>query len=217
MLKRLGPATGAGGGAGRSGRGQGGGGVVQGGEAAAPAADSVSTCGGAGGGRAGGGGGGGGQFGGGRGGDFRNYSPDSSMFAFSREHNLYVVKVSTKDTVQLTRDGVKNYSFGARDTLQERQQQELQQQQQQQDDNQNDDQGGGGGRGGVSRDPRVRANVIWSQDSKAFAVTRMDNRKVGELFLVNNLGNPRPTLMSSIGIPSSSAASCANVVSSPWP
>jgi hypothetical protein len=196
MLKRLGPATGAGGGAGRGGRGQGGGGGGQGGEAAAPAADSVSTCGGAGGGRAGGGGGGGGQFGGGRGGDFRNYSPDSSMFAFSREHNLYVVKVSTKDTVQLTRDGVKNYSFGARDTLQERQQQELQQQQQQQDDNQNDDQGGGGGRGGVSRDPRVRANVIWSQDSKAFAVTRMDNRKVGELFLVNNLGNPRPTLMS---------------------
>src|SRR5678816_293640 len=47
MLKRLGPATGAGGGAGRGGRGQGGGGVVQGGEAAAPAADSVSTCGGA--------------------------------------------------------------------------------------------------------------------------------------------------------------------------
>ena len=27
--------------------------------------------------------------GGGRGGDFRNYSPDSSMFAFAREHNLY--------------------------------------------------------------------------------------------------------------------------------
>ena len=63
--------------------------------------------------------------GGGRGGDFRNYSPDSSMFAFARDHNLYLVKVATKDTVQLTHDGVKNYSFGARDTLQERQQQEL--------------------------------------------------------------------------------------------
>src|SRR4029079_6285855 len=127
--------------------------------------DTVNTCGGnAGGGRAGAGGVG--QFGGGRGGDFRNYSPDSSMFAFAREHNLYLVKVSTKDTVQLTRDGVKNYSFGARDTLQERQQQELnQQQQQQQDDNNVDDQGGGGGgRGGINRDPRVRANVIWSQD-----------------------------------------------------
>jgi len=191
-LKRLGPATGNGGGAGRGGRGgRGGGQVVD--SAQAPAADSVSTCGGQGGGRAGGGGGGGGQQGGGRGGDFRNYSPDSSMFAFARDHNLYLVKVSTKDTTQLTRDGAKNYSFGARDTLQERQQQELQLQQQQQDDSTG---GQGGDNGRVNRDPRVRANVIWSQDSKAFAVTRMDNRKVGELYLVNNLANPRPTLMS---------------------
>ena len=56
------------------------------------------------------------------------------MFAFAREHNLYLVKVATKDTVQLTHDGVKYYSFGARDTLQERQQQELTRQQTQQDD-----------------------------------------------------------------------------------
>ena len=121
----------------------------------------------------------------GGGNDFHNYSPDSSMFAFAREHNLYVVKVATKDTIQLTRDGAKNYSFGARDTLQEREQQELNQQQQQQDD-----QNGGGDQGGTgSRDPRVRANVTWSPDSKAFAVTRMDNRKVGELYLVNNLAS----------------------------
>jgi len=192
-LKRLGPA--AGGGAGRGGRGgRGGVGGGEGGGGDTPAADSTSICGGQGGGRQGGGGGGGGQGGGRGGNEFRNYSPDSSMFAFAREHNLYVVKVSTKDTVQLTRDGAKNYSFGARDTLQERQQQELNQQQQQQDDQNNEDQNGGGAR--INRDPRVRANVIWSQDSKAFAVTRMDNRKVGELFLVNNLANPRPTLMS---------------------
>ena len=188
-LKLLGPAIGGGAdSAGRGGRG----GRGQGGAAAAPP-DTVNTCGGnAGGGRAGAGGGG--QFGGGRGGDFRNYSPDSSMFAFARDHNLFVVKVATKDTVQLTKDGVKNYSFGARDTLQERQQQELQQQQQQQDDS--TQQGGGGGRGGVNRDPRVRANVVWSQDSKGFAVIREDQRKVGQLYLVNNLANPRPTLMS---------------------
>jgi dipeptidyl-peptidase 4 len=185
-LKRIGPAN-PGGGAGR-GRGAGGG---NGGPPAAPP-DTVNTCGGNGGGRAGGAGGGGGGFGGGRGGDFRNYSPDSSMFAFAREHNLYIVKVATKDTVQLTKDGAKNYSFGARDTLQERQQQELNDQQQQQDDQQ----GGGGGRQAVNRDPRVRATVTWSPDSKAFAVTRMDQRKVGELYLVNNLANPRPTLMS---------------------
>ncbi|HTI05154.1 MAG TPA: DPP IV N-terminal domain-containing protein, partial [Gemmatimonadales bacterium] len=140
-------------------------------------------------------GGGGGQFGGGRDNEFRNYSPDSSMFAFAREHNLFVVKVATKDTVQLTHDGVKNYSFGARDTVQERQQQELQRQQQQQDDSTQQQGGGRGGRTAINRDPRVRANVVWSQDSKAFAVTRMDMRKVGELFLVNNLANPRPELM----------------------
>ena len=186
-LKRLGPAGGnsAPGGAGRGGRGG----------APATPPDTVNTCGGAiGGGRAGAGGGGG-QFGGGRGGnEFRNYSPDSSMFAFAREHNLFVVKVATGDTVQLSRDGAKNYSFGARDTVQERQQQELQQQQQQQDDS---TQEGGGGRGGrINRDPRVRANVVWSQDSKAFAVIRNDLRKVGELFLVNNLAKPRPEIMS---------------------
>ncbi len=157
----------------------------------------MNTCGGGGGGRAGGGGGGGGGFGGGRGGDFRNYSPDSSMFAFARDHNLYLVHVAAKDTVQLTHDGVKNYSFGARDTLQERQQQELTRQQTQQGDSTQENGGGdvGGGRGGVNRDPRVRANVVWSQDSKAFAVIRRDQRKVKPLYLVNNLANPRPELM----------------------
>ena len=189
-LKQLGPVTAANtdGAAGRGGRG-GRGGV--GGVATPP--DTINTCGGnAGGGRAGAGGGGG-QFGGGRGGDFRNYSPDSSMFAFARDHNLFLVKVATKDTVQLTKDGVKNYSFGARDTVQERQQQELQREQQQQDDS---TQISGNESGRINRDPRVRANVVWSQDSKAFAVIRSDQRKVGELYLVNNLATPRPTLMS---------------------
>jgi hypothetical protein len=193
VLKRLGPSN-PGGGGGR-GRGAGGGGGGGGGANAAPA-DTVNTCGGnAGGGRAGGGGGGG-QGRGGGGGDFRNYSPDSSMFAFARAHNLYLVKVASKDTVQLTKDGAKYYSFGARDTLQELQQQELNNQQQQQQDDQQQEGGGGGRQGGINRDPRVRANVTWSPDSKAFSVTRMDQRKVGELFLVNNVANPRPTLMS---------------------
>lgn len=185
-LKRLGPATVGGGRGGRAG----GGGAAD--STTAPT-DTALVCGG-GGGRAGGGGGGGGGRAGG-GGDFHNYSPDSSAFAFARDHNLYVVKVATKDTIQLTHDGVKNYSFGARDTAQERMQRELNQQQQQQDQVDN----GGGqdvGGGANPREQRVRANVIWSPDSKAFEVTRMDQRKVGELFLVNNLANPRPTLMS---------------------
>jgi dipeptidyl aminopeptidase/acylaminoacyl peptidase len=184
-LARLGPASPAGGRGGRGGRGG-----VDGAPPPAPP-DTINTCGGNAGGRGAAGGGGGGAFGAGRGNEFRNYSPDSTLFAFAREHNLYLVRVATKDTVQLTHDGAKNYSFGARDTLQERQQQELNQQQQQQDGQQDT----GGGNQALSRDPRVRANVVWSPDSKAFAVTRMDQRKVGELYLVNNLANPRPTIM----------------------
>jgi dipeptidyl-peptidase 4 len=128
--------------------------------------------------------GGGGGFGGfNQNRDFRNYAPDSTVFAFAREHNLYIVDVATGDTTQISTDGVEHYSFGARDTTQ--------QQQQQQDDDE-DDLGGGAD----SRDPRVRANVTWSPDSRAFVVTRNDQRKVSELYLVDALSNPRPRLVS---------------------
>ncbi len=142
-----------------------------------------------GGGGRGGGGRGGGFFGfGGGGANFRNWSPDSTAFVFAREHNLFLVEVATRadttaqaDTVQISTDGEKDYSFGARDTTQQIQQQEEEEQQ-------------GGGRG--NRDPRVRANVTWSPDSRAFVVSRNDQRKVKELYLVNVLADPRPTLQS---------------------
>lgn len=118
--------------------------------------------------------------------DFRNFSPDSTAFVFAREHNLYLVEVGQTDTIQITTDGEKNYSFGFRDSTQN--------QQQQQDDD--DDLVDREERNARSRDPRVRANVEWSPDSRAFAVTRNDSRKVNELYLVNVLAEPRPTLRS---------------------
>jgi dipeptidyl aminopeptidase/acylaminoacyl peptidase len=111
------------------------------------------------------------------------------MFAFARENNLFLVHVATKDTVQLTHDGAIHYSFGARDTVAERQQQELSQQQTQNTG------GEAAQRIRINRDPRVRANVTWAPDSKAFAVTRQDERLVKPLYLVNNLAKPRPELM----------------------
>jgi dipeptidyl-peptidase 4 len=116
--------------------------------------------------------------------DFRNFSPDSSVFVFAREHDLYLVEVAVGDTVRLTEDGERWYSFGARDTTQQ------QQQQQQQDDEEQGDRDQA-----RSRDPRVRANVTWSPDSRAFFVVRNDSRHVGDLFLVNSLTEPRPSLM----------------------
>jgi len=138
-------------------------------------------------------GGGGGR--GGRGGraggagpvqDFRNFSPDSTAFVFAMNHNLYVVEVGKPDTVKITSDGERNYTFGFRDTSMVQQQ-----------DSVDDEQQGGGRQGGArSRDPRVRPNVTWSPDSRAFFTLRNDSRKVKELYLVNVLTEPRPSLSS---------------------
>jgi dipeptidyl-peptidase-4 len=124
-------------------------------------------------------------FGRGRTPDFRNFSPDSTAFVFARDHNLFLVEVGQDDTIQITTDGEKNYSFGFRDSTQNQQRQD-------DDDDDEDDEE----QNSRSRDPRVRANVTWSPDSRAFAVTRNDSRKVKELYLVNVLAEPRPTLRS---------------------
>jgi dipeptidyl-peptidase 4 len=141
-------------------------------------------------GRGGRGGGGGGGFQGGRGrGDFRNFSPDSTAYVYAREHNLYYVEASNEDApIQITTDGVEYYSFGNRDTTDV----------QEDDDDEDDDeqQQTGQRRGRQARDPRVRANVTWSPDSRTFYVTRNDSREVGDLYLVDVLADPRPTLRS---------------------
>ena len=80
------------------------------------------------------------------------------------------------------KDGVENYSFGARDTTQQRQQQD------------NEGEEGQAQTRGRSRDPRVRANVTWSKDSRAFFITRTDQRKVADLYLIDMLAEPRPKL-----------------------
>ena len=49
------------------------------------------------------------------------------------------------------------------------------------------------GFGGSTRKSRPR-RLVWSKDSKAFYVTRSDARGVKELWLVNSLSQPRPTL-----------------------
>ncbi len=126
-----------------------------------------------------GGRGGGGFFGRG-GGDFHNYSPDSTHFAFARDNNLFVVDTITKDTVQVSTDGEIKRTFGYLDTAAVLLAREGTAE---------------GGRGAPPLDARVRANVVWSRDSKAFAVMRQDERKVKDLYLVNYLANPRPTLM----------------------
>lgn len=137
-------------------------------------------------------GGGGGRFGGPGGGqaiNFRNYSPDRKAFVYAMDHNLYYVEVKDNkegEPVQLTKDGEKDYSFGSRQEIAD-----LQQQFQEQQD------GEGQTQRSVTQnaEKRVRANVSWSKDSKRFYVSRGDSRKVKDLYLVNSLSEPRPTLL----------------------
>ena len=155
-----------------------------------PAADEERD--GAGGGFGGGGGGGGGRGGGGAA-EYRNFNVDSTAFVFARDHNLYVVEVGKPDTVKITTDGVEDYSFGARDTTENRRQLNAlaggggQQE--------NDGDTGTQEQGGNARDMRVRAAATWSPDGKSFSIVRRDQRKVKELYLVNVLAQPRPVLL----------------------
>ncbi len=91
---------------------------------------------------------------------FRAFSPDRKLFVFALRYNLYLAQANKeKDAVQLTKDGVEDYTFG-----------------------------------GGNTDTKARPQVTWSPDSKAFYVRRQDARNVKELYLVNSLAMPRPTL-----------------------
>jgi len=103
---------------------------------------------------------------------WRNFSPDSTAFVYAEDHNLYFVEVVDgveQDAVQLTTDGEEDYSFGSREA-----------------DEDDDD--------FVESDLRVRSSASWSEDSRAFYITRTDRRHVEKLYLVDVLAEPRPQL-----------------------
>lgn len=117
--------------------------------------------------------------------DWANISPDRATVLFARDYNLFwmdsvnyqkALKDSKDSTIvehQITTEGVKNYSYG----------------------------------GGYSPDSnesikviekemkkRRSAWVVWSQDSKRFALTRSDNRNMKDLWVIDVLKEPRPKL-----------------------
>ncbi len=135
-----------------------------------------------------------------------NVSPDKQTVVFTRGQNLFMMdaenfaKAKAKaddETVvetQLTTDGEEYYGYGRSGRGG------------QQDDQQDEQQGGrggrGGGRGGTTETeldkkfgPRASATgVSWSQDGSKFSAMRQDSRKVKDLWVINALANPRPTL-----------------------
>jgi dipeptidyl-peptidase 4 len=131
-------------------------------------------------------------------------SPDGKWVIFARNHNLFMMDADNwakaqknqNDTTivehQLTKDGEEHYSFGGGGRGgggQQQQQQQQQQQEQQEQEQENQEQ--------ERQDPnrRVRAgNLIWSRDSSKFAMTRRDARKVKDLWVIDSIALPRPTL-----------------------
>ncbi|HOS71831.1 MAG TPA: DPP IV N-terminal domain-containing protein [Bacteroidales bacterium] len=98
-----------------------------------------------------------------------NYSPDSTWFAYARNYNLYLMKTNDRDSVeiQLTTDGERYYGYSSYRSGQD-----------------------------TVRDKKVRANVRWFKNEKKLFIIREDVRKVKDLFVINSLAQPRPSLES---------------------
>ncbi|PYR55307.1 MAG: S9 family peptidase [Acidobacteria bacterium] len=138
-------------------------------------------------------------------------SPDKKTIVFGRNDNLYMMDAESYalaqkkaddpaiKEVQVTKDGEEHYSYArsAQDVQQQIEQQQQQQQQQQQDDQQQQQQQQQteNEQDLTSKNARMPPiPIIWSKDSKKFAVTRRDQRKVGDLWVIDSLASPRPKL-----------------------
>lgn len=106
-------------------------------------------------------------------------SPDQKWVIFGREYNLYYMdaenfakaieneKDSTIVEHQLTTDGIRHYAYsGGREETDKKE----------------------------DTIKRRRAGVTWSPDSKNFIVMRTDQRDVKDLWVINSVASPRPTL-----------------------
>jgi dipeptidyl-peptidase-4 len=114
--------------------------------------------------------------------EWASISPDEQTILFGRNHNLYYMDKANYEKAlkdekdpdivehQLTTDGEEYYSYAQRDRGETNVDKEK------------------------NKDKRKGVRVIWSRDSKKFAMTRTDERKVKDLWVINSVAEPRPTL-----------------------
>ncbi|MFO0841428.1 MAG: prolyl oligopeptidase family serine peptidase [Gemmataceae bacterium] len=108
----------------------------------------------------------------------RAASPDKKSVLLTKGHNLYLAEAGKeKDAVALSKDGTEDYGFFL---------------------SQGFGMGGGGGRGRgfgpPGATPTLQRATTWAKDSNHFFTYRQDKRGVQELFVINSLATPRPTL-----------------------
>ncbi len=94
-------------------------------------------------------------------------SPDGSRCVLGRGNNLFLLPLDTADApeVQLTHDGERGWAWGDPWTLVD----------------------------STDLEPREVA-AVWSPDSRRLAIQRADARMVADYWIVNHLGEPRPSL-----------------------
>jgi len=114
--------------------------------------------------------------------EWASISPDEQTILFGRHHNLYYMDKANYEKAlkdekdpdivehQLTTDGEEYYSYAQQDRGETNVDKEK------------------------NKDKRKGVRVIWSRDSKKFAMTRTDERKVKDLWVINSVAEPRPTL-----------------------
>jgi dipeptidyl-peptidase 4 len=129
----------------------------------------------------------------------KGMSPDGKLYVYAKDHNLWLKEEGKEDEIQLSKDGAEEYSFGGaakgkgKDNVDQIKVDQIkidqikdEQIKDKEDQFKGDQFKGGQGKGG--------GGVSWSKDSKAFYVTRIDGRGVKDLYLINSVAQPRPTL-----------------------
>lgn len=91
------------------------------------------------------------------------YSPDSTYITFSKNYDLYMMMADDPDSTEILLADDGERWFSY-----------------------------GFDRGDTTKDKRFRASTRWFKDESKFYVTRSDSRKVKELFVIDDLSNPRP-------------------------
>ncbi|MCK7477242.1 MAG: DPP IV N-terminal domain-containing protein [Candidatus Moduliflexus flocculans] len=119
--------------------------------------------------------------------EWADVSPDEKTVVFARGDNLFLMDAASFELakkkaddkavqeVQLTTDGEEHYSYAR--TLNDEDKEKYQKDEKDRKDFR-----------------RPAGMVVWSKDSKRIALVRSDERKVADLWVINALAEPRPTL-----------------------
>ena len=118
--------------------------------------------------------------------NWASISPDGNTIVFGKNYNLWYLDkanyekalLNDEDSTivenKLTTDGIENYAYHGDGAF------------------------GGGGETNVDKEKnknkRKGANILWSPDSKYFTIVKSDVRKVKDLWVINSIADPRPTL-----------------------